>query len=257
MDYDHAGKQRKMTTAPSKPASSKAAPKHAVTDKIKKPPARRNAEGGFLADDPVALDVVVNEQVEIQQHKRVLSLVFVQGISVAVLAGSLLFVGPFVQPVYHYYALNPAGDTMPLVGLTMPNMTNRAILSWTINSVTEIMTIGFGDFESKLFRQKPRFTTDGWDGFVHEFLKQKVGEIFKHNQLVLTTVPSNTPVILSQGKNKQDVYQWEVQVPVIMTYTTNNNVTQHDRTVVTLTIVRVPPKESPEGIAIKLWRVRV
>jgi hypothetical protein len=246
-----------MTTGSSKPPPAKTAPQHAAIDKTKKIPTPRHAESGFLANDPVALDVVVNEQVEIQQHKRLLSLVFTQGVTVAILAGFLLFIGPFVQPVYHYFALDPAGNTMPLVGLTMPNMTNRAILSWTINSVTEIMTFGFGDFESKTNKQSSSFTTDGWKSFVSEFKKQKVGEIFKHNQLVLTTVPSNVPVIISQGQNKQGVYQWEVQVPVIMTYTTNNNQTQHDRTVVTLTIVRVPPSENPDGIAIKVWRVRV
>ena len=121
---------------------------------------------------------------------------------------------------------------MPLDALNMPNMTNRAILSWTINSVTEIMTFGFGDFNAKLAQQKTALYGRWLDKFRHEFLKQKIGETFKQNQLVLTTVPSNVPVILSQGQNDQGDYQWKVQVPVIMTYATNNNVKpalSHDR----------------------------
>jgi len=242
-----------MTTAVSKDGLKKST--SASTKKLPPSPPPKT-KGGFLADDPVNLDIVVNEQVESTQHRRLLSVVFVQTVVVALLSGLLLFMGPVFQPIYNYYALNPAGKMMPLTGLTMPNMTNQAILSWTINSVTEIMTIGFGDYRIKLDRQRVRFTSDGWQNFVQEFLKQDVGEIFKHNQLVLTTVPSNVPVILSQGKNEDEVYEWRVQVPVIMTYTTNNNVTQRDRTVVTLTIVRVPTKSNSDGIAIKTWHVR-
>jgi hypothetical protein len=64
-------------------------------------------------------------------------------------------------------------------------------------------------------------------------------------------VPSDTAVILAQGLNKEGIYQWRVQVPVIMTYATNNNVSQGHHAIVTLTIVRVSPQKSPFGIAIK------
>jgi hypothetical protein len=42
-------------------------------------------------------------------------------------------------------------------------------------------------------------------------------------------------------------------MPVIMTYTTNDNVTRHDQASITLTIVRVPASESPAGVAIQSW----
>jgi hypothetical protein len=71
--------------------------------------------------------------------------------------------------------------------------------------------------------------------------------------LVLTTVPSNTPIIVGQGVNPQEVYQWEVQMPVIMSYATNNNVINRKRSVITLTIVRVPADENASGIAIQGW----
>lgn len=241
-----------MTVAP-----PKAVPQPAPTGKSKKPAHPPKTRRGLLIDDSIALNTVVNERIESEQHRRLLSVVIAQTVGIAVLIGMLVFLGPFFQPIWRYYAVNPAGSVMPLVGLTVPNMTNRAILSWTINSVTEIMTIGFGDFETRLLREKRRFTPDGWDSFVSAFNKQSIGEIFKHNQLVLTTVPSDTPVILSQGKNEEDIYQWKVQVPVIMTYTTNNNITQRDHTVITLTIVRVPTAHNPDGIAIKTWHVQV
>jgi Type-IV b secretion system, inner-membrane complex component len=113
------------------------------------------------------------------------------------------------------------------------------------------MTIGFGDIGPQLRSQNMRFTADGWKSFVEAFQKQQIGELFKGHQIVMTTVPSDTAVILAQGPNKKGIYEWAVQVPVIMTYETNNNRTDHRNAIVTLTIVRVSPDQSPSGIAIK------
>ncbi|MDE2029422.1 MAG: DotI/IcmL/TraM family protein, partial [Alphaproteobacteria bacterium] len=85
--------------------------------------------------------------------------------------------------------------------------------------------------------------------------RDKIGEAFKERQLVLTTVPSDTPVIVAQGVNADNVYQWNVQMPVIMTYATNNNVTSQQRAIVFLSIVRVPAEQSPSGIAIRNWSI--
>jgi intracellular multiplication protein IcmL len=162
---------------------------------------------------------------------------------------------PFSRPVYLYYALTPESKTRPLVGLNMPNMTNRAILSWATTSITEVMTIGFGDIDIRLPKQKNRFTEKGWDAYMKTFDRMKIRDAFKQNQLVLTTVPSNTPVIIGQGTNAERIYQWVVQMPIIMTYATNNNVMKKQRSTVTLTIVRVPAEENSFGIAIRNWNL--
>ncbi len=236
-------------------ASSLPAPKQVAIGGNGKPSTGSQAFGGFLADDPIYFDMVINEQIENKQHRRMLSMALWQSITIAALAILLMFLAPIFQPVYRYYAVDPAGQMESVVGLTAPNMTNRAILSWSINRVTEILTIGFGDFELKLNKQRLNFVPEGWKSFVHQFLEQDIGETFKHNQLVLTTVPSNVPVIIEQGQNKEGVYEWRVQMPVVMTYTTNNNQTQHQHSVITLTVVRVPLDQNPDGVAIKVWHM--
>ena len=120
---------------------------------------------------------------------RLLRLITIEAVVIAALSGLLIVALPFTQPIFQYYALNPKQEVMRLVPLTMPNMTNQAVLSWATTSVTEIMTIGFGDFEQRLTAQKPRFTPEGWDAFVDAFVRQKIGESFKKNQLVLDHGP--------------------------------------------------------------------
>jgi intracellular multiplication protein IcmL len=198
---------------------------------------------------------VMDEKTAKARFVRLRMIVIIQTWLIAVLGIALVVELPFAQPVYLYYARMPDDKVMRMVGLDVPNMTNRAVLSWATTGITEIMTMGFGDMDAKLAKQKIRFTEAGWKAYNKAFVNLKVGETFKQNQLVLTTVPSNTPVILAQGANADDVYQWVVQMPVVMTYATNNNVTRKERGFVTLTVVRVPAAESSAGIAIQSWQL--
>src|ERR1700722_5151317 len=184
---------------------------------------------GFFGSDPISLDVVADEAAEYARHENLLKKLSRQSIIVAFMALFTILCIPFLQPGYRYFAVTPEQKKFQLVPLDLPNLTNNAVLSWAATGVTEIMTIGFGDFESKLVAQKSRFTQPGWDGFVDAFLGEKIDESFRKHQLVLTTVPYDTPVIVSQGENEKHVYEWHIQIPVIMTYATNNNITRPER----------------------------
>lgn len=242
-----------MTPMPPSP------PAQSATKDKKKPQAAAKTKKKmmrFFTLDPVMVDVVPDEQAAGAKYAKLLRIVTLESIILAVLGLVLVMGTPFFRPVYRYYALNPRHQVLELVPLIMPNMTDRAILSWATTSITEIMTMGFGDFETKLLTQQPRFTPEGWKSFKKAFVEQKIGESFRESQLVLTTVPSDTPVIVSQGVNEQHVYQWRVQMPVIMTYATNNNVTRRERAIIDLTIIRVEPEQNPVGIGIATWSLK-
>ncbi len=85
-------------------------------------------------------------------------------------------------------------------------------------------------------------------------MSEKIDESFRKHHQVLTTVPSDTPVIVSQGENENHVYEWHIQIPVIMTYATNNNVSRPEKSLIDLTVVRVPYEQSTSGIAIDTWK---
>ena len=241
-----------MTDIPS--LMSGAVTKSGATPKLKKP-VKKNTKpirNLFFAGEVVTADIV-DEVVEKARFTRILRIVQAQIIIIVIMAALFLAGVPFFETVYYYYALDTSRQTMRLVPLTMPNMTNQAILSWATNSITEIMTFGFGDYLSHLRSQQSRFTPEGWTSFVEGFDKMKLGQLFKDRQLVLTTVPSDTAVILSQGPNLQHVYEWKVQMPVVMTYATNDNITHRDRAIIGLTISRIPTSDNAEGIAIKTW----
>lgn len=218
--------------------------------------------GGLLKVDSVQMDSAPDEEKEESRIKHIYALVWTESLIIVGLSLFFVFMLPFGAPMYRYYARmenQPLADARQniMIPLYMPNLTNRAVLSWAATSISEIMTFGFGDYEVKLKQQKPRFTGPGWAGFVKTFIEKQIGEQFQQRQLVVTTAPADTPVIVSQGENKEHIYEWRVQAPVIVTFATNNNVTSSSRSIVELTIVRVPHEHNASGIAINIWRQRL
>lgn len=196
----------------------------------------------------------VNEQLEVGRVDRSLKRLTRLSIVVAFFGCGLAVGAPFFAPLYVYHSITPDGRQAILVPLDLPNLTNPAIVSWAATSVTEVLSFGFGDVEAKTIQQKQRFTKLGWKAFVKAFLSTKVSESFKRNQMVMTTVPSDVPVILSQGVNDDDVFQWKLEVPIITTYAANNNVIKPELGTIQMSIVRVPYDINPTGIAIDVWR---
>lgn len=236
------------------PLSKSPSSKTAAANRLAKTPwAKVLLTRHFFSIEPVATDYLPQEEAEAARTFRVIRGVSRNAIIIAVLTLLIVFLIPFTQPLNIYYALAPESKVTQMVSLPQPNLTNAAVIGWAANTVTEVLSIGFGDFDEKLLQQKKRFTREGWAAFVKSFLKEEVDQSFRKHRLVLTTVPSDTPVIVSQGLNLDHVYEWKVQVPVIMNYTTNNNVSQPSRSMLELTIVRVPYTESSSGLAIDVW----
>jgi len=205
---------------------------------------------------PARKGTAVSEESVIISFRRLKKRVVLQTWIIASLAVLLLLLLPFAKPVDMFFALTPERKVKLISGLTMPNLTDRAVLSWATTSITEVMTMGFGDMDVRLPKQRNRFTEKGWAAYMESFETLKVRESFKQNQLVLTTVPSNTPVVVGRGINPENIYQWNVEMPIIMNYATNNNVTRRQRATVALSIVRVPIEENSFGIAIRNWRLQ-
>ncbi len=204
---------------------------------------------------PITEDVLLNEAVLSQRHHRLVNLLWIQSLTLGGVALLLILVIPLLQPINLYNLLSPSQEISPIIGLDEPNVTKRALLSWSATSITEILTFGFGNIDKQLAKQRPRFTSQGWDGFMEAITAQGLRAQFKKSQLVLTTVPSDAPVVVAEGLNDDKRYQWNVEMPVIMTFSTNDNVTKRLRNIIRLDIVRVSSRENIQGIAIQSWRL--
>jgi intracellular multiplication protein IcmL len=207
----------------------------------------------FFRDDQPPRSQQIDEHDAHIQMVRMGRLIHRQSTLIVGLIILVIMLVPLLHPIQNYKARNPEGKNVDLVPLMEPNQTDQAILSWAATTITEVMTFGFGDIDTRILAQKSRFTNEGWDSFVEAFRKQRTREGFKQSQLVLTTVPTDVPVITKKGVDKDGDYQWVVEMPVIMTHTTNDRATSVKKSAIRLTIVKVPPSHNVRGIGIKLW----
>ncbi len=210
---------------------------------------------GFFQDAEAPKEPLVDVQNELAKHKSVVRLVTRQSYILAFLTLAMILLLPIIQPVHKYIAIRADKKTRPLFSLFSPNLTDRAILSWSATSITEVMTFGFGDINTRLIGQQSKFTGDGWISFVKAVFTETLIDRFKTQQLVLTTVPVGAPVIVAKGRNKVGAYQWFVEMPIIMTYATNNNKKTGRKSIVRLTIVRVPTHQNKAGLGIEKWKM--
>lgn len=228
-----------------KPAAKKQAPKASTPETTSapkgKPINQKQKEG-------------LEEAAAIERHMKLIKRLNLQSIIIGGVAITFVMAMPAFQTRYYYHSLTPEHEDRYMVPLSMPNLTDKAIRLWAASSVTEILTFGFGDYDTKLITQRERFTSEGWTDFVHSFLTQKIGESVRKSQLVLTTIPEEDPTIVSQGPDENHVYAWHIKIPINMTFATNNSVTKSTHQTVTLTIVRVPPSINDRGMAIDAWR---
>jgi len=211
----------------------------------------------FFRDEYDEASIRFDERDYYPRHKKILTQIRRQSIMIGLLSILLLIMGPFLKPLHIHQAIfdTPDRKREELVPLTEPNLTDDAILAWATTSITEILTFGFGDFDKRILTQRNRFTDEGWDSFVNILLKRSWRDNFKSNQLVLTTVPSDEPVIVSKGFDEDMDYIWAVEMPIVMTFATNNNVSSAEGHVVRLVIRRVPAKDNVVGIGIKSWHM--
>jgi len=211
----------------------------------------------FLRDD-VDVNTLRHDESDIYpKHKNLVRLVRRQSLSILFLVMVLIGGAVFSQPIYTYFLRVPGTEPKitPLIALTDPNLTDQAVLSWVATSITEILTFGFGDIDQRIVAQRHRFTPDGWESFISVLRERNMRQDFKMHQLVLTTVPSNSPVIVGKGLDPDGDYTWVVEMPIVMTYTTNNNKQSGKRSIVRVTIARMPSLENHAGIGIKMWKM--
>lgn len=211
----------------------------------------------FLSEDIDVSKLKADESDFLPKHKNVVRLVQRQSLTILLLVFVLIGGAIVFQPLYKYYLRWPGADKKiePLVALTEPNLTDQAILSWVVTSITEIMTFGFGDFDQRIIAQHHRFTPEGWESFVNSVRERNMREDFKMHQLVLATVPANTPVIVAKGFDEDNDYVWTIELPIVMTYSTNNNRQSGKKSIVRVTVARMPSLANKAGIGIKMWKI--
>lgn len=195
--------------------------------------------------------VIVRNEFYRDGYRSILRIAVIEALIILLLIGAMYFIIQVHQPENRYFATTEDGRLIPTTALSEPNLSVPALMSWSAQAATEVMTFGFNDYKRRLQESSRNFTRTGWASFSKALEKSRIIEMVEANQQVVSAAPSSAPVLVSEGLYR-GVYQWEVDVPLVVTYQSGSTV-RTDRLLVKLIIVRVPKLESPNGVAIEQW----
>lgn len=195
--------------------------------------------------------VVVRNEFYRDGYRKLVTIAQIQAVVIIGLVLAMFYVISVNQPENRYFATTDDGRLVPMVALNEPNLSTPALMSWTAQAATEVMTFGFNDYRRRLQEASRNFTKVGWASFTTALEKSRIIESVEANQQVVTAAPRSAPVLVSEGL-VNGRYQWQIELPMIVTYQAGAT-TRADNLLVTLLVVRVSKLESPNGVGIEQW----
>ncbi len=195
--------------------------------------------------------VIVRNEFYRDGYRSILKIAVIEAMIILALVGAMYFVIESHQPENRYFATTEDGRLVPMVPLSEPNLSVPALMSWSAQAATEVMTFGFNDYKRRLQEASRHFTRAGWAGFTTALEKSRIIEMVETNQQVVSAAPASAPILVSEGI-VNGRYEWQVQVPLVITYQAGASV-RSDRLTINIVIVRVPKLESSNGVGIEQW----
>jgi intracellular multiplication protein IcmL len=238
--------QNPNANRPARPAGSGAP--------AKKPVAKPSADQNEVEMLKTVGSVIVRNEFYRDGYRTLLRIAVIEAMIILALVGAMYFVIEVHQPENRYFATTEDGRLVPMVALSEPNLSVPALMSWSAQAATEVMTFGFNDYKRRLQQASRNFTRLGWVSFTSALEKSRIIEMVEANGQVVSAAPASAPILISEGV-VNGRYQWQVQVPLVVTYQAGSSV-RDDKMLVTLLLVRVPKLESPNGVGIEQWIAR-
>jgi intracellular multiplication protein IcmL len=199
-----------------------------------------------MADDAVEL-VRLRNNFYRDNYRRVVGILLLLLVVDLSLVG-IIFYQVVNRPDPVYFATSTDGRITPLYPLSQPMIAPAELLQWASRAAVAANTYNFVNYREALQNLQNEFTPDGWKWFEQALQSSRTLETVIAKKLVVSAVPTGTPVILEQGV-VNGRYAWKVQQPMLVTYQSPNEQTQQPM-VVTMIISRVPTVDMPKGIAV-------
>lgn len=141
------------------------------------------------------------------------------------------------------------GKLFPTLPLDQPGITTADMLQWAVEAVNTAYSFNFVDYRKVLLDVRGYFTKTGYQHYLKALTDSNTIQAVTTNKFVVSVTPTSAPIILREKPTPEGYYAWQISLPVDVNFQSSiKESMQH--LVLTMTIVRVPFSESPDGIAI-------
>lgn len=122
------------------------------------------------------------------------------------------------------------------------------LLQWVSDAIRKSLVYDFYHYNDQLKASSQYFTMDGWKVFLNQLNIYANYNTVLANKMFITAAPASAPYILQQGL-LSGRYSWWVQLPVNITYASNDRSSTRNLTLQIL-VVRVSTLNNLAGVGI-------
>lgn len=162
--------------------------------------------------------------------------------------GAVLYYQFQNPPKPQYFAATADGRIINNHGLDDPVFPDDHILQWTADAVRETFSMDYMHWQTQLQSASSKFTGPGWKEFVKALKNSNNLDTLAKLKMVSNAEITGAPQ-LQQKAVLGGHYVWKVQLPILVTLNSANQVIPLPMDV-TIIVMRVPVEENPERIAI-------
>ncbi len=226
-----------------------------------------SAQSGDSADTPTSVDASslakeagIRTQIQSgmgrmhfyqSSYKTILRIAVSEAMIVLLLVFLLFAVIQMHRPEDLYYIQSTDGELIQMDALKEPNLSVKALVSWSSQAATEVMTFGFNDYRRRFQESSRNFTPIGWESFYKGMERSRILTNVEENQQYIIAAPAGPAILVAQGLNKGR-YEWQVQVPLVITYQAQAAISS-EWMLITMTLVQLQQADGASGVGIERW----
>lgn len=184
-------------------------------------------------------------------YKTILRFAVSEAMIILLLVFMLFAVIQMHRPEDLYYIQSTDGELIQMDALKEPNLSVKALVSWSSQAATEVMTFGFNDYRRRFQESSRNFTPLGWESFYKGMERSKILNNVEENQQYIIAAPAGPAILVAQGFNKGR-YEWQVQVPLVITYQAQAAISS-EWMLITMTLVQLQQADGASGVGIERW----
>lgn len=155
-----------------------------------------------------------------------------------------------LMPTPKYFSVTPDLRVAELVPVDIPYVSSAAVTNWTAKVLTETLSFDFRHWRRTVGDAQHYYSTKGFNGLVGALKSSGIISRVEERRLITSLVVNGAPVVSAQGL-MNGIYNWQVEVPVILEYEGASGTTNKQDLLAVVMISRQDTRIKPEGIAVE------
>ena len=153
------------------------------------------------------------------------------------------------KPEPRYFATREDGGIIPLVAISQPFLKKGEVTNFAVEAITAAFTMDYKNWrkdldDASIYFQRP----EGWDNFLNAIQTSGTLDFIRNRKLISDAV-ANGASILSQGIDENGRYSWTVQIPLKISFESQNQRSSESMTAEVI-VSRLPVWESSAAVGI-------